>query len=146
MKAAQQQKDAVLATLEKILVRIDQFYEAFVAPRHGGDDGDGDGDGDDVEFSIFPSPVAFDLYLAQAKLDGVEVHEGNWDLREGESRVWRSVRMTCDGEKGGSSSASSATATATVTSDAAVASEKGQKDREPGYWVKTDIIDWLECK
>ena len=104
-----------MAKLEQILGRIDEFYRA-IAPRG-------------VDLAVYPSIAAFELYLAHAKENGLEFKEGNWDLRDGESRVWRSVQLShSEGEERASSAAPSLEG----------------KDRGPGYWVKTDVVDWLE--
>lgn len=100
-------RDASMATLEKILCRIDQFYQAIVSRG--------------VNFAVYPSPAAFELYLAREREKGVEFHVGDWDRREGGFRVWRRVELSRSELEQG------------IT-----------EGRGPGYWVKTDVIDWLE--
>lgn len=102
--------------LEQILRRTDEFYNAIA---HKG-----------VDFAVYPSTAAFELYLAQAKENGVVFKEGNWDLRDGESRVWRSVQLSRSEEEEGAS----------------YAAPSKEKDRGAGYWVKTDVVDWLELE
>ncbi|RHZ61411.1 hypothetical protein CDV55_106522 [Aspergillus turcosus] len=114
-EAPESLRGAVMAKLEQILQRTDEFYRA-IAPKG-------------VKFAVYPSIAAFELYLAQAKENGGVFKEGNWDLRDGESRVWRSVQLSCSEEEKRASYA---------------APSVEEKDRGPGYWVKTHVIDWLE--
>ncbi|KAF4200743.1 hypothetical protein CNMCM8927_002563 [Aspergillus lentulus] len=75
---AEQERDAMVARLEKVLYRADELYRTLA--QQG------------CEFSIFPSPRPFELCLAQAKETGGVFEEGDWDRNRGaESRVWRSV-------------------------------------------------------
>lgn len=69
---------AMLARLEKVLIRADELHRTLA--QQG------------CEFSIFPSPAAFELCLDQAKKSGGAFEEGDWDHHRGaESRVWRSI-------------------------------------------------------
>ncbi|KAJ6065922.1 hypothetical protein N7444_001575 [Penicillium canescens] len=73
-----QENDAMLARLEKVLIRADELHRTLA--QQG------------CEFSIFPSPAAFELCLDQAKESGGVLEEGDWDQNRGaESRVWRSI-------------------------------------------------------
>lgn len=75
---AEQERDAIVARLEKVLYRADELYRTLA--QQG------------CEFSIFPSPRPFELCLARAKETGGVFEEGDWDRNRGaESRVWRSV-------------------------------------------------------
>lgn len=75
---AEQERDAMVARLEKVLCRADELYRTLA--QQG------------CEFSIFPSPRPFELCLARAKETGGVFEEGDWDRNRGaESRVWRSV-------------------------------------------------------
>ena len=77
-REARQENDAMLARLEKVLIRADELHRTLA--QQG------------CEFSIFPSPAAFELCLDQAKKSGGVLEEGDWDLNRGaESRVWRSI-------------------------------------------------------
>jgi hypothetical protein len=75
---AEQDRDAMMARLEKVLYRADQLYRTLA--RQG------------CDFSIFPPPEAFELCLTRAKETGGIFDEGDWDHNRGaESRVWRSI-------------------------------------------------------
>ncbi|KGO39600.1 hypothetical protein PEX1_105580 [Penicillium expansum] len=63
-------------------------------------------------FTIFPSVAAFELYMNRAKETGGEFKEGNWDVRDGESRIWRDVK-----------------------------SNAVDPDTKSGYWVTTHVVD-----
>lgn len=103
----------MMARLEKVLHRADDLYRTLA--REG------------CEFTIFPSPEAFQVYLDRAKENGGVFKEGDWDSqRDPESRVWRSVEP--------SSSAENASADIST-------------EEKAGYWVKTDVYDlfnWFE--
>lgn len=105
----EQERDAIMAQLEKVLCRADELYRTLA--QQG------------CNFSIFPSPVAFELYLDRAKETGGVFEEGNWDLnRAAESRVWRSVELGTSKDE-----ISSSTST----------------DGKPGYWIRTSFFDWV---
>lgn len=73
-----QANGAMLAQLEKVLSRADELHRTLA--QQG------------CEFSIFPSPAAFEMCLDQAKESGAAFEEGDWDQNRGaESRIWRSV-------------------------------------------------------
>lgn len=77
-REAGQENDAMLARLEKVLIRADELHRTLAQQE--------------CEFSIFPSPAAFELCLDQAKESGGVLEEGDWDHNRGaESRVWRSI-------------------------------------------------------
>ncbi|GIK00852.1 hypothetical protein Aspvir_004881 [Aspergillus viridinutans] len=101
-----------MAQLEKVLCRADELYQTLA---HQG-----------CEFSIFPSPAAFELYLDRAKETGGTFEEGNFDENRGaESRVWRSVEPgTLKNELSSSTSA----------------------DGNPGYWIRTSFFDRLKTE
>ncbi|PKX96203.1 uncharacterized protein P174DRAFT_459647 [Aspergillus novofumigatus IBT 16806] len=104
-----QERDAIMAQLEKDLCRADELYCTLA--QQG------------CNFSIFPSPVAFELYLDQAKETGGVFEEGSSDLnRAAESRVWRSVELGTLKDE-----ISSSTST----------------DGKPGYWIRTSLFDWV---
>ena len=75
---AEQDRNAMLARIEKLLYRADELYRTLA--RQGCDP------------SIFPSPAAFELCLDRAKETGGIFDNGDWDHNRGaESRVWRSI-------------------------------------------------------
>jgi hypothetical protein len=77
-REAGQENDAMLARLEKVLIRADELHRTLA--QQG------------CEFSIFPSPAAFELCVDQVKKSGGILEEGDWDHNRGaESRVWRSI-------------------------------------------------------
>lgn len=93
-----------------MLRRVDELF-CVLAPRG-------------CNFTIFPSPNAFDIYLNQAKETGGAFNEGNTDLSRGaESRVWRSViGDPSNGE-----------------------ALKGCNEKEKAsYWVQSNFFDWME--
>lgn len=103
-------RDLIKARLEQVLCRVDELFRVLASRG--------------CDFTIFPSPTAFDIYLNQAKETGGVFEEGNIDLGRGaESRVWRSVIM--DSSKG-------------------EASKDSSEKEKSGYWVRTSFFDWLE--
>jgi hypothetical protein len=109
---AEQDRDAMMARLEKVLYRADELYRTLT--QQG------------CDFSIFPSPAAFELCLDRAKETGGIFEEGDWDHNRGaESRVWRSIEENTF--KNG-------------------LSDDIRTDRKLGYWVRTSFFDWFERK
>jgi hypothetical protein len=100
----------VVAQLERVLCRVDELFRIL--------------DSRGCDFSIFPSPVAFDAYLDRVKANGGVFDEGDFDHNRGaESRIWRSVKI--DPSKEG-------------------LSEDVGKELESGYWLRTNFFDWTE--
>lgn len=98
----------MMARVEKVLSRADELYR--VLAQQG------------CDFTIHPSSTAFRIYLDRAKETGGIFKEGNWDLRDGDSHVWRNVEM----------------------SGTANSLEVMKTEKQSGYWVREHCIDWLE--
>jgi hypothetical protein len=102
--------DRVIAQLERVLCQVDELFQIL--------------DSRGCEFSIFPSPVAFDAYLGQVKETGGVFEEGDFDRNRGaESRIWRSVKIDPSKER---------------------LSENAGKESKSGYWLRTNFFDWTE--
>lgn len=103
-------RDRVIAQLERVLCRVDEIFRIL--------------DSRGCDFSIFPSPVAFDAYLDQVKETGGVFEEGDFDNNRGaESRIWRSVKIYPSKEG---------------------STEYPDRELKSGYWVRTNFFDWFE--
>lgn len=101
-------RDGMIARLDRVLCRVDELFHILAS--HG------------CEFTIFPSPSAFDRCLDRARETGGVFEEGDFDQNRGaESRVWRSVK-----------------AIATEGKPLNQAAEESKL----GYWLRSNFLDW----
>lgn len=99
-----------MARLEKVLQRVDELFRTLASLG--------------CDFTLFPSPTAFDFYLDQAKEAGGVFEEGNLDQNRGAgSCVWRIVIMNPMKEE--------------------ISNGRNEKSQS-GYWVRANFFDWME--